>query len=333
MGVWDRFKGVEKTNLKVGANQMTYYVDFNNQTDRTWTMVVYQTIPDSIGLDSVAWKKTTVPKSGESGVEWEIDYLVALANYKQPTGVGVYKASQRLNASLGSKWKVVFQDGVQQLKADGNAQPGFIVINNESGNLADIGIGMSGESSVYKRNVLSGSGGQFKVTPTYYVGLFNDLVYGTVISSNVIVGPMTLVFPSGQNKAVLTASLDGPSITLDLQYQTALVANYQAVQALSKTIGSQLSEDSDLQNGNPSGHYTQVYVTPIQSQSGTLRPPSTGTYSDIGVFSCGDFTHNDWPVNATYYNISAKYDGDGQTYSFPGVKCVHSGKTSDFKKP
>jgi hypothetical protein len=238
MGVWDRLKGVEKTNLKVGANQMTYYVDFNNQTDRTWTMVVYQTIPASIGLDSVAWKKTTVPKSGESGVEWEIDYLVALANYKQSTGVGVYKAAQKLNASLGSKWKVVFQDGVQQLEPDGSGEPGFIVIKNDSGNPADIGIGMSGESSVYKRDVLSGSAAQFQVTPTYYVGLFNDLIYGTVISSNVIVGPLPLVFPSGNNKAVLTASLDGSKIKLGLKYETALVADYQEVQAFSKTIGS-----------------------------------------------------------------------------------------------
>lgn len=48
----------------------TYYVDFANQTDRTWTMSVYQTVPGSIGLKSVSWKQTTVPKQGESGVEW-----------------------------------------------------------------------------------------------------------------------------------------------------------------------------------------------------------------------------------------------------------------------
>ncbi|AOY80604.1 hypothetical protein BJP36_12415 [Moorena producens JHB] len=235
---------------------MTYSVDFKNQTDRTWTMVVFQEIPDSIGLDSVAWKKTTVPRSGESGVDWDIEYIVALANYKQTGGVGVYKASQKFNnISLGSKWKVVFKDGVQQLEPDGDAEkPELIVINNESNQLADVGIGMSGDASVYKRDVYSGSGGQFKVTPTYYVGIFNDLVLGTVISSNVIVGPLKVQFPSGMNKAVLTATLDGSTLKLALTYQNALVANYEQVQTLSRSIGSEFNEvldDSEVQKGIP----------------------------------------------------------------------------------
>lgn len=220
---------------------MTYYVDFNNQTDRTWTMVVYQTLPDSVGLDSVAWKKTTVPQKGESGVNWEIEYLVALANYKQTGGIGVYKASQKFNnIQLGTKWKVVFKDGVQQLEPDGQAQrPELIVIGNDSKSLADVGVGMSNNSAVYQRDVLSSSSAQFKMTPTYYVGLFNNLELGTVISSNVVVGPMEVKFPSGQNKALLTATLDGQAIKLDLSYQSALVANYEQVQKLSRSIRSE----------------------------------------------------------------------------------------------
>lgn len=235
---------------------MTYSVDFNNQTDRTWTMVVYQTLPDSIGLDSVAWKKSTAPQSGETGVNWEIEYLVALANYKQTGGIGVYKASQKLNnIPLGSKWKVVFKDGVQQLERDGDAErPELIVINNKSNQLADIGVGMSGDASVYKRDVYSGSGAQFQVTPTYYVGLFNDLTKGTVISGNVIVGPLQVQFPSGMNKAVLTASLNGSNINLNLTDQNALVANYEQVQTLSRSIGSEFNEvldNSEVQKGIP----------------------------------------------------------------------------------
>lgn len=311
---------------------MRYYVDFNNQTDRAWTMVVYQTLPDSIGLDSVAWKKTTVPKSGESGVEWDIDYLVALGNYKQIGGIGVYKSSQKFPAILGTKWNVVFKDSVQQLELDGTAESGTIVIHNQSGALADIGVGMSDQASVFKRNVLSGSDGQFKITPTYWVGLFNDLQLGTVISSNVVVGPLQLQFPSGQNKALLTASLDGSSIKLGLEYQTSLVFDYQQIKVLSAAINHNFSQDSDIQGEIPEGHYTEVYVTPIQGQSGTLRPPSTGTYSSSGVFSCGSFESNDLPIVETYYNITAKFDSDGKTYSLNGVKCAHNGKTSDFKK-
>mgnify|MGYP006157638417 CR=1 FL=1 len=93
----------------------TYNIDFDNETPDTWTLCVYQELPDSPGLDSVSWKQTTVPKNGTSGVQWNIQYLAALANYKQDGGKGVYKASQKLDTDLGKKWKCEFKDAVQQL--------------------------------------------------------------------------------------------------------------------------------------------------------------------------------------------------------------------------
>lgn len=203
---------------------MKYYVDFNNKTDRVWTMGIYQTLPESIGLDSVAWQRTTVPHSGSSGVDWEITYSVAIADYKQSGGIGVYKASQTLNSLLGTKWEIVFEDGVQQLKEAGSGTDGYIIIQNNSNELANPGIGMSGEGAVYKRNILAGTSAQFKVTPTYWVGLFDDVKLGEVISSNVTAGPLELKFPNGTNKAILTATMDGSQIKLDLQYQQSLVA-------------------------------------------------------------------------------------------------------------
>ncbi|MGD1715546.1 hypothetical protein [Dapis sp. BLCC M172] len=225
---------------------MTYYVDFDNQTNDTWTMVVYQTLPQLIGLDSVAWKKTTAPRKGKTGVNWEIEYNVALANYKQTEGVGVYTASQTLGTTLGKKWKVVFKDGIQQLKEDGDAEKlDQIVIKNESKQFADIGVGMSGDASAYKRHVYSGSAGQFLMTPTYHVGIFNDLTLGTVISSNVIVGPSKLKFRNGMNKAVVTASIEDENIVLTITYQNALVANYEQVKTLSRSFGSEFNEVLD----------------------------------------------------------------------------------------
>ena len=85
----------------------SYYVDFNNDTPQTWTMAVYQTLPSSIGLESVSWKQTTVPQSGASGVAWDVLYNVAIANYQQIGGIGVYKASQTLKAELGSSWELL----------------------------------------------------------------------------------------------------------------------------------------------------------------------------------------------------------------------------------
>jgi hypothetical protein len=196
-----------------------YYIDFNNNTDMTWTMGVYQELPNSIGLESVSWKQTTVPTMGSSGVEWEVDYNVAIANYKQIGGIGVYKASQTLVTELGSVWECVFKDNVQQLvQSSGTAPADSIIIKNNSNQMGNLGIGMSGQGSVFKKNVVSGATAQFQVTPTYYAGLFNNLVLGEVISSNVSVGPQKIVFPDGMNCATVNATMSGNTIKMSVSY-------------------------------------------------------------------------------------------------------------------
>ena len=214
----------------------TYYCDFENKTNQTWTMAVYQELPSSVGLDSVSWKQTTVPQSGNSGVNWDIFYNVAMANYTQNGGIGVYKSNQVLPADLGTAWNIVFKDSVQQLEpAGGASQANQIEVYNKSNLLANPGIGMSGEGSVFKNSVLSGASAQFTVTPKYYVGLFNQLQIGEVISSNVVVGPLELVYPTGNNKATLTASISGNNIELSLAYtvvQKVALAQIEEKQAL-----------------------------------------------------------------------------------------------------
>lgn len=197
----------------------TYYVDFQNNTDRVWTMAVYQTLPQSTGLDSVSWLQASAAQGGNTGVQFDLTYNVALANYSQDGGRGVYKASQTLGADLGTAWEIVMEDGVQQLKAAGQADlPQQILIRNTSNKIANPGIGMSGSGSVFKRNVNSGAAAQFQVTPSYYVGLFNDVKKGEVISSNVIVGPKNIKYPSGETTATVTADLDGSNIILRIDY-------------------------------------------------------------------------------------------------------------------
>jgi hypothetical protein len=207
-----------------------FFVDLNNQTDQTWTLAVYQVLPDSIGLDSVAWKQTTVPQSGTSGVDWTVNFNVALANFKQDEGIGVYQSSQLLSADLGTQWQIIFKDHVQQLIPDGDApREDQIIIANSSGDLANPGIGMDGSGSVYKHDVLSGAGAQFTVTPTYFAGLFNDVELGEVISSDVTVGPLELKF-DGHNKATITATSDGKSIILTVDYSTVHTLSLDVVQ-------------------------------------------------------------------------------------------------------
>jgi hypothetical protein len=78
--------------------------------------------------------------------------------------------------------------------------------------------------------VLSGSNGQFKVVPTYYAGLFNNLVLGEVISSNVTVGPIELQYPDGMNKATVTAKISGQSIALSVDYSIVQTISLALVQ-------------------------------------------------------------------------------------------------------
>jgi len=208
----------------------TYYVDFQNNTDRVWTMAVYQTLPNSTGLDSVSWLQASAATGGSTGVQFDLTYNVALANYSQDDGRGVYKGTQILPADLGTAWEIVFDQGVQQLKPAGSAPlPQQILINNNSNKIANPGIGMSGSGSVYKRNVNSGAAAQFQVTPSYYVGLFNDVKKGEVISSNVIVGPKNLKYPSGETQATVTADLDGANIILRIDYGSTVSASLAQV--------------------------------------------------------------------------------------------------------
>ncbi|EIF8947090.1 hypothetical protein RAL73_003321 [Vibrio cholerae] len=190
-------------------NTTTYTIDFENKTNETWTFCVYQTLPESPGLDSVSWKQTTIPKSGISGVEWDINYLVALASYKQKGGKGVYHASQSLATELGKKWEAIFDDGVQQLIESGDTTAGQLLIENKSDHLANFGIGMDGDIALVKKNVYSGNSAQFSVKPTYWVAIYKDLTQGEVISGNQIHGPLKVTFEGGQTDKKFIAKIQG----------------------------------------------------------------------------------------------------------------------------
>jgi rhizosphere induced protein len=221
------------TALQVNAAGLAntiYSVDFQNSTPDTWTLSVYQTLPSSPGLKSVSWKQTTVPKNGESGVQWDISYLVGIANYKQQGGKGVYKASQKLSTQLGSKWACRFLDNTQQLFEIGSTAAGQVVIENQSGDFANLGIGMDGDLALVQSDVYSGNSAQFEVTPTYWVALYKDVVQGEVISGNQIHGPIKTVFPSGVTQLTYEAYVDEKQFVFGLKGGTALVVPLEQVE-------------------------------------------------------------------------------------------------------
>src|ERR1051325_6189725 len=195
------------------ADSTMYSVGFSNKTERTWTMGIYQTLPSSPGLESVSWQQGSAPRSGKTSVRWALDSNAAIADYFQLGAIGVYESSQILPTNLGKKWKVIFNGVTQELVEDGNApQSNQIVIDNQSTRAANLGIGMSGQGSVFKRDVLSGSQAQFIVTPTYWAALFNDVVLGEVISSNITIQPLILKFEGGITRIDLEATVEGQTL-------------------------------------------------------------------------------------------------------------------------
>lgn len=217
----------------------TYNIDFQNDTNDTWTLCVYQELPDSPGLDSVSWKQTTVPTSGTSGVKWNIQYLACLANYKQDGGKGVYKASQKLDTELAKKWKCEFKDQVQQLYEDGSTAEGQLLITNLSGELANLAIGMDGDIALVKGDVYSGNSAQFTVKPKYYVALFSNLVQGEIISGNQVHGPLPVTFDGGQTSKQYVARVEGSTFIFEeVGTKNRAVAPYAQVQDRIRSINT-----------------------------------------------------------------------------------------------
>ena len=191
------------------AASTTYSLDFINDTPNTWVFSVYQTLPNSPALKSLSWKQTTVPRSGESGVKWGISYQAAVLNYKQDGGKGVYKASQRLDTSLGDAWNVVFQGGTQELIKAGSAPgKGQVIINNKTTRLADLGIGMDNDIALVQPQVYGGASANFEVEPTYWVAMYKDVVKGEVISGAQVAGPIEVKFLNGATNLTFRAWLE-----------------------------------------------------------------------------------------------------------------------------
>src|SRR5947209_1720515 len=175
-----------------------YTVNFKNNTDSVWTMSVYQLIPSNTHLDSVSWLQATAPPygNGTPPVSWDITYNVVLGSYSWQEDTDCYSVSQIFPCDTGTTWDIIFKDNVKQLVQSGVVKSDHIVINNKSGLLANPGVGMSGYASVYSNNVLSGVSTLFVASPSYWVGLFNEVSPGDVIADNIVPGPLQLNFPT-----------------------------------------------------------------------------------------------------------------------------------------
>ena len=88
---------------------------------------------------------------------------------------------------------------------------------------------MSGAPSIYQQDVNGGATALFTVKPTYWVALFNSVILGQVISTDVSVGPMMITFPGGLTSATLNADLDGQNIVLTISYGPGAPSSFFAI--------------------------------------------------------------------------------------------------------
>ncbi|CAG8441208.1 13848_t:CDS:2 [Ambispora leptoticha] len=198
----------------------TYFIDFINEVpDDTLTFGVYQTFPNTPGIDSVAWLRADVPEKGIAGVKFNETYCVVNADYFDDNEKGRYKASQTFDTKLGTAWELIEKDGVAQFdkRVSSSNADNLIVIRNSSKTTASLGIGLSGKLSAIKRKVYVDSVAAFKVTPTFYVGVFTDLEIGEIITDDVILANTKIVF-DGDNVATIRAYLTGHVFNLDVTY-------------------------------------------------------------------------------------------------------------------
>ena len=90
-----------------------------------------------------------------------------------------------------------------------------MIIDNKSGLMANLAIGMDGDISMVKSGVYSGNSAQFIVEPTYWVALFKDLEKGEVISGNQIHGPIQVKFLGGATQLTFRAKIEGETFVFE----------------------------------------------------------------------------------------------------------------------
>jgi rhizosphere induced protein len=193
---------------------MNVTVTFANQTtSTTWTLVIYLTLPGQ-SFDSVCWKQTTAPPSGSGGpLSWCTEDLNAAIGCYHTTDM-IYTTRQARLAKPGSMWKIVADGDAAQLQANGSAMlPTQIQILNDTGQMANPGLGVDGTGALFSRDLLSGVSAVFDGVPEYRVVVCDTAVPGQLITTSAIsanvalattelIAPMLLDFSQGTTATV-----------------------------------------------------------------------------------------------------------------------------------
>jgi hypothetical protein len=205
----------------------TYTLNLQNQTPSVWTFVVFLVLPNSAGLDSVAWQLRTLPPStGKGSISWTDDYCVAIATRGSAGGFTVFSDTQTQPAAANTAWKIVDSSGVQEIVANGTAlTPDTIQLLNSTSSLANGGFGAASLGAVFKGDLRGQESAVFVPQPQYFVMLADSMQQGQVITrgsriakatTSSIVGPVALnLSPAAATKSV-TAVVNGNTISIQV---------------------------------------------------------------------------------------------------------------------
>jgi rhizosphere induced protein len=186
-----------------------YTVNFVNDpsTGQTWTMAIYQTIPNMGAFENVIWRLATVPSGGQQSVRWAMSYAVVLASVDSGGDSIVYSPFQLLPSDTGQAWQVVNRNGVTQLVLVGQTY-GSISITNATERNANAGIGIYENGSIYQRDLQPNARAEFDTGLRYWASLYKDVQVGQAISTAIAAtSPVEVVFPYDATSVTLTASV------------------------------------------------------------------------------------------------------------------------------
>ena len=197
----------------------TYYMKFVNQTNDWWHFGVYQTFPESPGLESVVWKEEGVPTGGQSEISWKMDYGVSITNFN---GKNV-AAKQIVSANLGCDYQVITKDGIIGIDsaAISTSEPADIIALTNNTNPAtpvDMGFALDGAIIAFNGNVGGKQSSNYQVHSKYYVALFRDVKVGDLVTSDISVAPIVVEYQQGNTHATVTAFIDAGNTLTKVAY-------------------------------------------------------------------------------------------------------------------
>ena len=201
------------TNLKLSAS---------NATSQGWEFALYQKQPKELGLQDVAWKVLKLsqpePKPTTGYIPWSLDFQVTIP---QSSDGNIYEGGISMNAREGYNYEAYTDKGFVQIREVGQGTKGFINFKNSTKTKQNLGINLSGTLLAMQGDVAGGVRAQFKITPTYYLGLFNNLKEGSFVTSDAAVGPVEIQFPPGMTTVSVEALIqDGTDVLSAPKYST-----------------------------------------------------------------------------------------------------------------